>query len=101
MSSEGSRADAGNQTPAGVCGEARLLLNGFGQAVQAAVELYRAQLDAVADGDLEAGRFDLLIHEAIETKLEAKYAYLAHIRVHGCSTTDDDQSDDRRTGTNS
>ena len=34
--------------------------------------------------DSEAGRFDLLIHEANERKLNAKYAYLNHLKTHGC-----------------
>ena len=89
MSSEEPRAEIV------VCAEARVLLNGYGEAVKAASLLYHEQLRAIADGDLEAHRFDVLIHDAVEEKLAAKYAYLSHVQVHGCWTTHDGQIDTR------
>lgn len=59
------------------CEEARVLLSRFGEAVRTAGELHREQFQAIVGGDAYATRFDILIHEASEQKLSAKYAYLA------------------------
>jgi hypothetical protein len=67
------------------CEAAKLLLDAFGQAVRNVTVLHEQQFRTIVDGDPDAGRFDLLIHEALEQKLNAKYAYLNHLESHGCS----------------
>ena len=67
------------------CDTAKLLLEAFGQAVHKVLALHEQQFLAVVGGDSDAGRFDLLIHEALEQKQNAKYAYLNHLGFHGCS----------------
>ena len=63
------------------CDEARCLLDAFGQAIKDLVQLHELQFLAIVDGDSDAGRFDLLIHEANEKKQDAKYAYLSHLQA--------------------
>jgi len=54
--------------------------------VQALLVLHEQQFLAVVGGEVDAHRFDLLIHMANETKQKAKYAYLQHVDNHdGCS----------------
>ena len=72
---------------------ARQLLDDFGQAVQQVVMLNEQQFLAIVAGDDDASRFDILIHEANETKQNMKYAYLSHLQIHGCSTTSHDETD--------
>lgn len=69
------------------CPEAQRLLDAFGEAVHELVRLHELQFLAIVDGDSDAGRFDLLAHDAIERKHNAKYAYLEHLHAHGCSKT--------------
>jgi hypothetical protein len=76
------------------CSEARVLLKQFGEAVLKTGELHREQFQAIVEGDANATRFDVLIHELSEQKQNAKYAYLAHLQQHGCSTMDDDDAPD-------
>ena len=71
------------------CEEGRRLLDAFGTKVQALVILHEHQFLAVTTGDLDCDRFDLLIHLANEEKQQAKYAYLKHLEIHGCSTNED------------
>jgi hypothetical protein len=75
------------ETPNGQfgCQEHNYLLDEFGIAVQALLELHEHQFLAIVDGDNECSRFDLLIHMANEKKQAAKYAYLRHVEAHGCS----------------
>ena len=68
--------------------EAGRLLNAFAESVRLLVDLHEQQLRAIISGDIEANRFDLLIHEANERKQDAKYAYLKHLDMHGCQTSD-------------
>src|SRR5882724_2451883 len=68
------------------CETARRLLDMFGEAVQAVLILHEQQFLAIVEGDSNASRFDLLIHDAMETKQTAKYAYLNHLDSHGCSS---------------
>ena len=68
------------------CDRAHRLLEAFGEAVQELVKLHEQQFLAILDGDSDAGRFDLLTHYANEKKQNAKYAYLQHLDIHGCST---------------
>jgi hypothetical protein len=68
------------------CEEVRRLLDAFGVAVQELMQLHEQQFLAVVDGDHEAGRFDLLIHDANQRKQNAKYALIAHVDTHGCSS---------------
>jgi hypothetical protein len=70
------------------CEEARQLLDGFGETVQALVGLHEEQFQSILGGDLDSTRFDDLIHMANERKQEAKYAYLKHLEAHGCSKYD-------------
>jgi hypothetical protein len=77
-----------NKTPnqsVAYCETARRLLDTFGEAVQAVLLLLEQQFLATLEGDSDASRFDLLIHDAMETKQTAKYAYLNHLDLHGCS----------------
>jgi hypothetical protein len=81
-----SRANLGKAQEAGpFCEDAKRLLNEFGEAAQELIKLHEQQILAVVDGDLEANRFDLLIHSANERKQNAKYAYMSHLERHGCS----------------
>jgi hypothetical protein len=66
-----------------ICEECRRLLNDFCQAVREVTELHANQSSAVIQGDIDFGRFDLLIHLANEKKNRAKYAYMTHIEQHG------------------
>jgi hypothetical protein len=77
----------GSQSPERIlhCKTARLLLDAFGEAVQAVLLLHEQQFQSIVAGDSEASRFDLLIHTAVEHKQAAKYAYLNHLDSHGCS----------------
>ena len=70
------------------CEEAKLLLDTFGEAVQALVRLHEEQFQSILGGDLDSTRFDDLIHMANEIKQDAKYAYLTHLETHGCSIYD-------------
>ena len=72
--------------PALHCETAKRLLEAFGEAVQSVLVLHEQQFVAIVNGDSDAGRFDLLIHEAMETKQNSKYAYLNHLDQHGCSS---------------
>ena len=67
------------------CETAKLLLDAFAQAVRNVTLLHDQQFRAIVEGDPDAGRFDLLIHEALEQKQNAKYAYLNHLESHRCS----------------
>ncbi len=67
------------------CEEGRRLLDLFGSSVQELLLLHEQQFLAVLEGDANANRFDLLIHEANEKKQNAKYAYMGHIEEHGCT----------------
>jgi hypothetical protein len=77
----------GNKPPDQIlhCETAKRLLEAFGEAVKTVLTLHEEQFLAIVDGDSDAGRFDLLIHEALEQKQNAKYAYLNHIETHRCS----------------
>lgn len=74
------------QQSAVYCDTARCLLEDFGDAVSVTIHLHEQQFQAIMEGDSDAARFDVLIHEANEARQNAKYAYLSHIHVHGCST---------------
>jgi hypothetical protein len=70
------------------CEQRRQLLDAFGEAVQDLVKLHEQQFLLVVEDDLNAHRFDLLIHDANEKKQNAKYAYLTHLEQHGCSSNE-------------
>jgi hypothetical protein len=70
------------------CEQRRRLLDAFGEAVQDLVRLHEQQFLTVVDGDFNAHRFDLLIHNANERKQNAKYAYMTHLEQHGCSSNE-------------
>jgi hypothetical protein len=80
-----SQYDSQHQSTA-YCETAERLLAKFGQAVQGVLALHEQQFRAIVEGDSEAGRFDLMIHEAVEDKQNAKYAYLTHLDLHRCSS---------------
>jgi hypothetical protein len=67
------------------CDTARRLLEDFGEAVSVVLQFHQDQFHAIMEGDGDAGRFDVLIHEANEVRQNAKYAYLSHLHQHGCS----------------
>jgi len=67
------------------CDAARRLLEEFGEAVSVVLQFHQEQFHAIMEGDGDAGRFDVLIHEANEVRQNAKYAYLSHVHLHGCS----------------
>jgi hypothetical protein len=67
------------------CESAKLFLDAFAHAVRSVTLLHEQQFRTIVEGDPDAGRFDLLIHEALEQKQNAKYAYLHHLESHGCS----------------
>ena len=77
--------NCGNDKPKLYCEEAKRLLDAFGEAIQELVTLHEAQFHAIVEGDSAANRFDLLIHDANEKKQNAKYAYMHHLELHGCS----------------
>jgi hypothetical protein len=78
----------GNAQKVIYCEEARRLLEAFGEAVHELIKLHETQFLAIVEGDSNAGRFDLLAHDALERKQNAKYAYLEHLEAHGCSQTE-------------
>ena len=80
-----SKPNGRTEKPPIYCEEANRLLGEFGEAVQALMVLHEQQFRAIVDGDSTASRFDLLIHGAGERKQNAKYAYLNHLELHGCS----------------
>ena len=43
------------------------------------------QFESLITGGQDITRFEALIHSANERKYEAKYAYLHHLDIHGCS----------------
>jgi len=87
MGAEDSTARPNGQTEKSpiYCEEAKRLLDEFGDAVQALMILHEQQFMAIVEGDPTASRFDLLIHDANERKQNAKYAYINHLELHGCS----------------
>ena len=93
MCEEGAKKDGESRKHSGYCEAAKQLLEAFGEAVQYVVSLHEQQFRAIVEGDANAGRFDVLIHDANEKKQNAKYAYLNHLHRHGCSSIDDAGSD--------
>lgn len=87
MTAEDAGNGAGLAPKVIYCAEAHRLLEAFGEAVGELMMLHQQQFLAFIDGDSDAGRFDLLAHDALEKKLNAKYAYLAHLDAHGCSSS--------------
>jgi hypothetical protein len=75
-----------------ICQQARALLERYSEAVSQSLLLHEGQFRAVVRGDADSHGFDALIHEANVGKDNAKYAYLAHVRIHGCETLRDDSS---------
>jgi len=77
------------------CDECQELLDAFGDAVTTLVTLHRRHFRAVVEDEANPHRFDLLIHDANERKLNAKYAYLLHRETHHCSANIDETDRDR------
>jgi hypothetical protein len=76
---------AEGQTPKiGFCEEKNRLMDEFLQAARELIELHNQQMRAAIQGDLDFGRFDLLLHLAHEKKEQAKYAWMAHVHSHHC-----------------
>jgi hypothetical protein len=86
MCAEERGLSSGQTESPAFCETAKRLLDEFGTTVQAVLALHEQQFLAIVEGDSNAGRFDLLIHEALENKQNAKYAYLNHLDAHGCSS---------------
>jgi hypothetical protein len=84
--SKGTRAPFAGEL---YCPEGKRLLEQFGEAVQELMLLHESQFQAVVEDDLDANRFDILIHYANERKQNAKYAYMSHLDEHGCMITDE------------
>lgn len=68
----------------GFCEEKLRLMEDFLAAATDLVSAHNEQVQALIDNDPEFSRFDLLIHLAAERKRKAKYAYMAHLELHGC-----------------
>jgi hypothetical protein len=68
----------------GFCEEKNRLLDEFLQASREMMALQNQQTQAVIQGDSDFPRFDVLIHLAQERKEIAKYAWIAHVELHGC-----------------
>ena len=47
-------------------------------------EIHQGQLSAMLAGDLDFGRFDMLLHQARAEKEEIKYGWIGHAEAHGC-----------------
>lgn len=75
-------------TSVGYCKEAKELLDAYSASVRELIRLHEDQFQALVEGDADSQRFDDLIHLANERKHEAKYAYMHHLEIHGCSKTD-------------
>jgi hypothetical protein len=71
------------------CHQAKELLEALGEAIRDLIKLHEEQFQSLLGGDLDGTRFDPLIHMANERKHEAKYAYLHHLEIHGCSKFDE------------
>jgi len=71
------------------CQEARELLDALGETIRDLIKLHEEQFQSLVGGDLDSTRFDPLIHMANERKHKAKYAYLHHLEIHGCSKFDE------------
>ena len=67
------------------CAEAHRLLDAFADAARQVIGLQERQIRAVALGESDISRFDVLLHYALEGKQKAKYAYLEHLEKHHCS----------------
>lgn len=79
-----------NQITCVPCDECLELLDAFGDAITCLVTLHRRHFRAVVEDEENPHRFDLLIHDANEKKLNAKYAYLLHRETHHCSANIDE-----------
>jgi hypothetical protein len=80
-----------------LCDECRALCNTFVEAVHEVILLNEKHLLAVVDDDPDPHRFDILIHIATERKQNAKYAYIRHRELHGCSLENHDETYTDRT----
>lgn len=70
------------------CKEAKELLDAFADTIRELIRLHEDQFQALVASDTDSQRFDDLIHMANERKHNAKYAYMHHLEIHGCSTID-------------
>lgn len=68
------------------CQQAKELLDALGEVIRELIKLQEEQFESLVGGNLDSSRFDPLIHMTNERKNEAKYAYLHHLELHGCST---------------
>ncbi len=75
----------GQMPEIGTCEEKKRLMDEFLQASRELIELHNQQMRAAIDGDLDFGRFELLLHLAQEKKEQAKYAWIAHVHSHQCT----------------
>ena len=71
------------------CQHAKELLGALSEAIRELIKLHEEQFQSLVGGDLDNTRFDPLIHMANERKHEAKYAYIHHLEIHGCSKLDE------------
>ena len=75
-------------TSVAYCKEAKELLDAFAEAIRDLIGLHEDQFQALVASDADSVRFDDLIHMANRRKHNAKYAYMHHLEIHGCSTID-------------
>jgi hypothetical protein len=68
----------------GFCEVKQRLIEAFLEAVHEMNAIENQQIRVVIEGDPDFSRFDLLLHFAQERKDTAKYAWIAHVELHGC-----------------
>lgn len=56
----------------------------FTEAIHRINTLQKEQLDAALSGDLNFGRFDILLEAARADKDKIKYEWIEHAEAHGC-----------------
>lgn len=79
----GSKAAGSTRFP-GFCVEKMRLLHAYTQALRSMSQVISDQLEAVVAEDPDFSRFDELVHMAGQSKEQAKYAYILHVKEHGC-----------------
>jgi hypothetical protein len=93
------------QTPTGpahltrCCEEKLHLQSAFLEAIAELNRILSDQTHAIACGDSDFSRFDLLLHTAQEKKDGAKYALMNHMEAHGCEEAPENVTHESRPGT--
>jgi hypothetical protein len=71
------------------CEEKLELQSAFLEAIAELNRILSEQTHAIASGDSDFSRFDVLLHMAQEKKDGAKYALMNHVEAHGCEEAPD------------